>query len=181
MEENKKIYNLFEEINNKLKIESEEIKKLDAYSGDFFTLKKYDIKQIGNEYKLTEDIPQKNSAIYIFYSESGVQTIGNTFNNVKYGAKSNDNVKRTKAPYKYIYLGKSFAIKTRIKEHLSSGDSSPYSLKYNHKNRQNVLKETKLYIFELRKDYESYKEIILSTVETNLHKSCQPIIGSKRV
>ena len=64
---------------------------------------------------------------------------------------------------------------------MSSDEVSPYSLKYNHENRKNVLKNTVLYIFELKENFKEYKEIILPRIEANLHSDCKPMIGSGRV
>ena len=173
-------------VKEKLVAESQKIKTLDNYNGEMFDKFKYKITLKGALYSLDKDIERDTHAIYIFVADHNLQDIPQSFNEVKFGSKAKkknikigDNEERTRG--RYIYLGKSYTVQQRIKEHLESEDGSPYSLKYNHENRKNVLQNSTLYVFELKDKFVEYREIILSTIETILHIECQPIIGSKRV
>lgn len=178
MSNDENIHTWLKNISRELASESERMKNLDSYDGNMFTKKKYNVVLQGEKYGLGTNIPNDCPAIYIFYSEKEIVNIEPSFNEVGYGSKANLKEDRSK---KFIYLGKSYTIKKRIDEHLSSDESSPYSLKYNHEKRKDVLKGTVLYIFELKEEFKGYKEVILSTIETNLHISCEPLVGSRRV
>lgn len=178
MNNDENIHTWLQSISKELKLESDNIKTLDSYDGNMFVNKKYKVMLQSGKYGLGESIINDCPAIYIFYSENEIENIEPSFNEVGYGSKARLKEDRSK---NFIYLGKSYTVKERIEEHLSSDESSPYSLKYNHENRKNVLKNTVLYIFELKEEFKEYKEVILSTIETNLHINCKPMIGSGRV
>lgn len=178
MNNDENIHTWLRNIAKKLIIESEEIKKLSSYKGSMFLKKEYDVILKDDKYVLNEKIANDCPAIYIFYSPNGIDSIPASFNDVKYGSKAKPQTSENK---KFVYLGKTYTVGERIGCHLESKDSSPYSLKYNHENRKNVLKNTVLYVFELKQEFKEYKEVILSTIETNLHISCEPLIGSRRV
>lgn len=173
-------------IKEKLVAESQKIKTLDNYNGEIFDIFKYKIALKGALYSLDKDIERDTNAIYIFVADHNLQDIPESFNEVQFGSRAKKkNIKiadkELNTNNRYVYLGKSYTIQQRIKEHLESEDNSPYSLKYNHEKRKNVLQNSTLYVFELKEKFVEYKEIILSTIETILHVECQPLIGSKRV
>ena len=183
---NSNILSELENIKRNLVSESQKIKTLDSYNGEMFDNFKYKIALDGALYSLDKNIERDTSAIYIFVADHNLQYIPDSFNEVRFGSKAKKkNIKiadnETNTNNRYVYLGKTFTIQQRIKEHLESEDSSPYSLKYNHEKRKNVLQNSTLYIFELKEIFSEYKEIILSTIETILHIECHPLIGSKRV
>ena len=161
--------------------ESKEVANLQDYKGELFDLKTYSVVLTDGNYLINGQIEEGVTAIYIFYSSNGLRYVDLTFNAIQYAAKTNANFKDEENKKHFVYLGKSLDVKSRIEEHLESEDKSPYSLKYNHKDRNNQIGETTLFIFCLKQDFHKYKELILSTIETYLHQSCKPIIGSRRV
>ena len=178
MNNDENIHTWLRSIANELIIESEEMKKLSSYKGSMFLKKEYDVKLKDDQYVLNEAITNNCPAIYIFYSKEGIENIDPSFNDIAYGSKAKQKKDTSK---NFVYLGKSYTVEERINEHLSGDEVSPYSLKYNHENRKNVLKNTVLYIFELKENFKEYKEIILPRIEANLHSDCKPMIGSGRV
>lgn len=178
MSSDEKIHTLLNNISEELKIESNKIKNLDSYDGDIFIKKKYNVISQSGVYGIGESLIKNCPAIYIFYSKDGIENIAPSFNDVAYGSKAKQKKDTSK---NFVYLGKSYTVEERINEHLSGDEVSPYSLKYNHENRKNVLKNTVLYIFELKENFKEYKEIILPRIEANLHSDCKPMIGSGRV
>ena len=129
---------------------------------------------------MQEDDIGAGSGIYVLYTIDPIKQFGTGFNDVKYGAKTNDNFTENNTT-KIIYLGKTFELNTRIKQHLDSEDTSPYLLKWNHNNRKNILKDAMLFVFRLKGIFEKYRNVILSTIESYLHEICKPILGSRRV
>ena len=180
MSNDKNIHTWLQKISEELASEGENIRELDSYNGNMFIKKKYDVTLKNGEYSLGESIIENCPAIYLFYSKDKIVKIEPSFNDVKYGSKAKHKNKKDSSEH-IVYLGKSYTVRERIIEHLASEDSSPYSLKYNHEKRKDVLKNTVLYVFELKNDFAEYKEVILSTIETNLHINCKPMIGSGRV
>ena len=87
-----------------------------------------------------------------------------------------------------LYLGKSYNIKTRAKNHFIGIPTSTYSLKMSDEKRKNkngrALSEfVKMYIFCLKSEYANdakYYEILLPAIEDILHDKLQPIIGTPR-
>ena len=171
----------FSEIATRLLEESKVMAELQNYKGELFDLKIHTVVLENGNYQIDGQIEDDAPAIYIFYSPNGLLSIAPTFNDIKYAAKTNSNFNDTENKKQFVYLGKSLNVKSRIKEHLESDDKSPYSLKYNHEDRKNTIGKTTLFIFYLKQDFHKYKELILSTIETYLHQSCKPIIGSRRV
>lgn len=89
---------------------------------------------------------------------------------------------------KILYLGKSYNVKNRAKNHFLGTPASTYSLKMSDEKRKNQngrpLNEfVKMYIFCLKSDYANdakYYEILLPAIEDILHDKLQPIIGTPR-
>lgn len=149
------------------------------YSSELFHLKKFNLGKKDNYYFCNPELDVKEG-VYIFYAKEDTFQIPNTFDDVKYGAKLREG-SCTEAK-RCLYLGKSYDVKKRIKEHLSNeGEKSPYSLKCSHCNREALFDGAQIYVFALKTEYKDYKAIILSTIESMLHEEFEPMIGTKRV
>jgi hypothetical protein len=172
-----------------LKSEAEKMSDLSSeYKSDIFIRCVYDVKKLDSSKKYciceekTDSIikfKKDVAAIYIFYSDTKI-LFDDVFDSVKYGAKSNKEEPNSK-DVGVFYLGKTFDVATRLRDHFGDKDKTPYSLKYNHISRIDKFQPAKLYVFQLSESYTEYRNLILSTIESRLHEICCPAIGSKRV
>lgn len=146
------------------------------------TIDKLDLFEVVNFNDKTTTIccGPKKCGIYVFMMVN--DTLINNFNDVNYGAKTNKNLTDSYFPSnKCFYLGKSETdIEERIMEHLSQSSSTTYSLKLDDINRQHVKGNIALYAFVLKNEFMEFKKIILSVVESFLHDSLTPMVGTKR-
>ena len=123
---------------------------------------------------------KNDPAIYVFRMAKAVSKA--KFDDVKYGAKTNSNLKGTKFKKDgFLYLGKAENVQKRLDEHLDAADKAPYSLKLGHSNRSHLVSNVELYVFYLKKEFKRYKLTILSAVESRLHDLLEPYVGTKRV
>lgn len=169
---------LFETLELFLEKEAEKIKDF-ILNGANVSLDLFDMVNNNDETCDTSAI-KNTGGVYVFMMIKNTPV--NKFNAVNYGAKTNNNLNGTTFPVsKCFYLGKSEnSLLERLKEHLTKSSSTTYSLKLNDVNRQHVLGNISLYTFVLRNEYLDYKKIILSVVESFLHDSLAPMVGSKR-
>lgn len=119
-------------------------------------------------------------AIYIFKMIHDVDIAISEFNQVNYGAKTSAKCKKIKKD-DILYLGKSFKIKTRIKQHTIECGDKTYSLRLFDEKRRKLNNNYVIYIFKLKTDYVKHSQVILSSVETFLHEKLNPKVGSRRV
>ncbi len=168
------------EIKNYLKTESEKIAdKVNGKKADLslFKVKKRKLKKDEGKGYICNFTPKTDAGIYVFCSNKTEIKIPKNFDNVNYGAKLNEGNENAN---RCLYVGKSYDLKKRIKEHLSEKDKSPYSLKCSHPNREQLFTNSKVYIFELKDELVEHKELILPTIEGFLHEMLKPQIGTPR-
>ena len=119
-----------------------------------------------------------NSGVYIYCL---TETLGRTqigiYNEVKKAPKID--LSKLRNGNNILYVGKSYNMNKRKKEHQSKGESSPYSLKLGNPKRTSIKCEMKE--FYLKKEYLEYKEIIIPLTEQKLHELLKPISGTCRL
>ena len=170
---------LFETLGLFLEKEAEKIKNI-ILNGTNASLDLFDI--VNNNDKTCNISTIKNTCgIYVFMMINNTPV--NNFNYVNYGAKTNNNLNGSNfSVNKCFYLGKSEnSLVKRLNEHLIDSPSTTYSLKLDDINRQHVRGNISLYTFVLRNVYLNYKKIILSVVESFLHDSLTPMVGTIRI
>ena len=125
-------------------------------------------------------VNNENPGIYVFKIIE--EQIIEDFDSVEYGAKTNYNFSGRFEEGKVLYLGKAEdSLKKRLEEHIKGPSSkNTYSLRLSNGTRNRLFGKIALYIFELKKEYCDYKKIILSTVESQLHELCKPVVGTSR-
>ena len=123
----------------------------------------------------------KLPGIYIFKMSENLEC-DKYFDSVKYGAKTNDNLENnTFKKGDVLYLGKTeVSLESRLNEHLLSCGNKTYSLRLFDDKRKYLFGNFVLFTFELKKEYDKYKKIILSTIESELHDLLNPVVGSRR-
>lgn len=179
----KQLNQILKELDNLL---SDEAKNINKYiKGEKKEYKSNIFDLISNNINIqNQQNPEKNSSpgIYIFKVANNTK-LSYEFNNVQYAAKINNNINSDLSISKddFLYLGKAEnSLCSRLDEHLTKCKKKTYSLKLFDKNRQSLFNNISLYTFALKKEFQNYKKIILSTVESELHKLLRPIVGSSR-
>lgn len=136
---------------------------------------------------LSLDDNEKHSGIYVFkvINEVEVNSAEGEFNDVVKPAsllKKSAIEKEVFSKDEILYVGKKEDdICTRVNEHINmSEDGTTSSLRLNAKSRRHLFGNIEVYIFTLKKEYDSHKKIILTGVEHYLHELLKPLVGSKR-
>lgn len=170
---------------NEINLPSDYSEKLHFFEELIFTDK--DIQESTN--KVLYDYTNGRRAIYLFKMKDDYKIARALDFYVKNGAPLNSPNRKNFPKDSILYLGKSAkGVGVRIRQHFSSTEASPSSLKLGHKNRSGLLGKIDLYIFLLKDKYHStpgdiniHQNIILSTVESTLHDKLEPLVGSSRV
>jgi hypothetical protein len=186
---------LFDGVYKCIKEESEKITNfiLNNYNNVYSLFEQVNAFKVENG-KITSEIESllDKMGIYIFKSDVGLNILDDNkivdklklkkFNSIYHSAQIYKNkINLIINEHKVFYLGKSFNLKVRINEHCSNSEvADTYSLKMQTTNRANYF-NCNFYIFILKEEFIDYASLILSSIESNLHESLNPIIGSSRV
>ena len=148
-------------------------------------LKFFDQLILQSQSEITDSLKGK-SAIYIFCLTKDF-TPSVYFDNDYYSSKRRDkNIAQFNKWDHPLYLGKTYTAQSRLTEHYSDQDKSPYSLKLNLPNRcdntgAKLSQLCNVMVFLLKEKYEIRKNILLPVVEDKLHEELKPYVGSPRV
>jgi hypothetical protein len=123
--------------------------------------------------------------VYVFVMKDECDDMKDFY--LSHGAQHNNGDKPLKKG-DTLYVGKSYKIGVRIREHHSANNVSPNSLKLNHETRKRLIGKYQIFCFLLKKDYHStgdkknmFQNLILGSVESFLHERLKPKVGSSRV
>ncbi len=83
---------------------------------------------------------------------------------------------------KCLYVGScsSKSIYSRMGEHFKS-DGSITSLNINHPNRELLKNSVKIIAFPLKREFDNYSRLVVTSLEERLHDALKPITGKRRV
>lgn len=138
---------------------------------------------VGNEklYKLT----YAKKGVYVFKITKDVHFDESIY--LEKAAQPNDLKLRDYKIGDFLYVGKSLEIGPRIREHHKDTPSDTSSLVLGSKKRSFLEGHYKIYMFSLKKEFKStdkkpffFEQLILSGVESLLHKKMEPKIGSSK-
>ena len=180
MEDN--FFDLLTKINQMCATESEKIKNFYDGVDTNFQSELFELKD--NKSKLNcLQVSGTEVGIYIFIVESNFCIDARSFDSVKYAAQTNDylSIDGCLKRGDCFYLGKSESdILGRINEHINNKTTKTYSLRLNYEERIYTKEHLRLYSFVLKDHFKKYKKLLLSVVESYLHESLHPKVGSKR-
>lgn len=153
-----------------------------AYNSEIF--EKIGPKVVGSS--IEDKFGTNQPGIYIFRIKTQNPIRVPNFNEVNNAPRINKKTRKKRNDYfhdkEILYLGKSESnVSERLSEHIFGPSSdSTYALKLNDENRNALLGNVEVFVFELKSKYQVYTKTILSAVESKLHDKLLPKVGSKR-
>lgn len=120
-------------------------------------------------------------AIYIYVMNTNVPTI-NGFDPMNYASSRNSNTGTDFKIDDVLYVGKTNSLIKRTHNHFMKTLSSPGSLKLGVYPRNTLLKKFDIYAFILKDKYNNkYENMVLGSIESELHSILKPLVGTSRV
>lgn len=125
---------------------------------------------------------ENKKGIYIFKMKEDYQ-VDKNFDKCEYASKISKNNNNNKTIFnkdKILYVGKSYKLYDRMKEHYSSSGKT-YSLKLTSNERKGLESKCFVIILVLKEEFEESCYTLLPLCEQLLHSELKPLVGSSRI